>query len=79
MAIGTIIHDAQGAAWVYVGFRVTTTGSHSHSFVRALTGARGHPGPLWTYSASNEDTLRRKFPDLPMSHPTPPLHITAST
>lgn len=62
--IGTLVHDNKGAAWIYIGYRVTTTNSKHHTFVRALDGGRADPGPPWTYSASTPETLKRKFPDL---------------
>lgn len=61
LVVGQVLLDEENVSWVYVGYRITSVGSRDHHFVRALTGERRLPGPLWTYNASNPETIRRKF------------------
>ena len=53
---GTQVWDKDNKMWIYVGFRITSVGSHSHYFCRMAEN-----GQLYTYQASVEATLRRKF------------------
>jgi hypothetical protein len=61
--LGQIVLDEKGEVYVYYGARETSVGSLEHHFVRAMR-LKDRGAPPWTYKASNEETLRRKFPDL---------------
>lgn len=52
-----------GRLYVYLGYRVTSAGTRSRLFVRALAAGDRTPTP-WTYVASNERTMISKFPAL---------------
>lgn len=48
--------------WVYVGSRKTRTGTINRVFCRMIDSPRIYwPYCLWTYIASNDETIRKKF------------------
>jgi hypothetical protein len=48
--------------WVYVGSRKTRTGTINRVFCRMIDSPGVHwPYCLWTYIASNDETIRKKF------------------
>lgn len=57
---GFKVMDASGEDWVYIGYRVTSRGTHSHWFTK-LGEFNDEP---WTYSATYRRTLIKKFPSL---------------
>lgn len=67
LQLGRVLKCKDGYTWVYVGYRVTSIGTNSHYFTRALPYGEGYLGPatpLWTYNATSFESLRGKFPEL---------------
>ena len=60
LAFGQVVHDADGAPWVFTNYIRTTT-SHQLYFVKA--GFRYHTTGF-DYHATERATLVRKFPDI---------------
>ena len=61
--LGTVVHDATGHPWVYIGVRQTTVGSYEHWFRITVPTPKG-AFPDYEYRAVNRSTLIKKFPDL---------------
>lgn len=62
--IGTVVHDAQGEEWMFVGWSLNTIGQAAH-FIKSMQGRQFlGDSSLWHYTASFLHTLLRKFPDL---------------
>lgn len=66
--LGLVVHDADGAPWVYIGWRRTSVGTTERIFVKARSGP-GYSAPPWTYQAVYRPTLVKKFPDLAVMWP----------
>lgn len=64
LPLGTVVHDSEGKAWVYVGFRITTIHTRNYLFVKCLSNDYSPANLPHMYQASSEQTLLRKFPDL---------------
>ena len=58
---GMTVTDETGALWVYIGYRLTSVGTHEHHFACRDHFSFGTP---WTYKAVYAKTLQKKFPDL---------------
>ena len=60
---GDMLKDKDGLTYMYLGYRVSSTGNADHHFIRVDL----LPAPdqqYWTYNAVYYDTLCRRFPEL---------------